>query len=123
MKTRIMIVDDSVSLLQSLSIILKKAGYEVIETSNGVDAISKLNGSPLDMFFLDLNMPKMDGFELTKKIREHQKYRFVPIIILTTEIQTSKKEEGRSLGVTGWMTKPFTSSQILEVVRKATGIK
>lgn len=117
MAKRIMTVDDSASVRQMVSFTLKKEGYDVIEAVDGKDALSKLSGT-VDMVITDLNMPNLDGIGLIKGIRSQASYKFIPVIMLTTESQASKKAEGKSAGATGWIVKPFTPDQLLAVVKK-----
>ncbi len=114
----IMTVDDSASVRQMVSFTLKKAGYEVIQACDGKDALGKINGASINMVITDLNMPNLDGIGLIKKIRSNSAFRFIPIIMLTTESQDSKKAEGKSAGATGWIVKPFKPEQLLAVVKK-----
>lgn len=117
----IMTVDDSTSVRQMVSFTLKNAGYDVIEASDGQDALSKLASSRVNMILTDLNMPNMDGLELIRQVRAGDTHKFVPIIMLTTESQGSKKQEGKSAGATGWIVKPFKPPQLLAVVKKVLG--
>lgn len=117
----IMTVDDSTSVRQMVSFTLKNAGYGVIEAKDGMDALAKANGAGVNMVITDLNMPNMDGIELIRNLRGDPAYRFVPIIMLTTESQDSKKQEGRQAGATGWIVKPFRPEQLLAVVKKVLG--
>ena len=117
----IMTVDDSTSVRQMVSLTLKGAGYKVIEAVDGKDALSKLNDATVHMIFVDLNMPNMDGLSLIRSVRATTRYRFIPIIMLTTESQASKKQEGRVAGATGWIVKPFQPNQLLAVVKKVLG--
>jgi len=117
MSKKIMTVDDSPSVRQMVSFTLQDAGYEVVEASDGQDALDKLQGQ-VDMIITDLNMPNMDGIELIKNVRRNADYKFIPIVMLTTESQDSKKKEGKEAGATGWIVKPFKPPQILGVVQK-----
>lgn len=114
----IITVDDSASIRQMVSFTLKNAGYEVLEAVDGRDALAKLNGSSLHMMITDLNMPNMDGIGLIREVRANSVYRFIPIIMLTTESQDLKKQEGKAAGATGWIVKPFKPDQLLAVVKK-----
>lgn len=113
----IMTVDDSASVRQMVSFTLKKAGYTVIEASDGKDAMAKLKGQ-VHMVITDLNMPNMDGIALIKNIRALPAYKFIPVVMLTTESQATKKQEGKAAGATGWIVKPFKPEQLLDVVKK-----
>ena len=116
-KVRVLVVDDSASVRQMVSLTLKDAGYSVIEACDGKDALGKLTG-PVDMIVTDLNMPNMDGIELIRAVRATAGYKFVPIVMLTTESQASTKEEGKAAGATGWIVKPFKPDQLLAVAKK-----
>ncbi len=117
----IMTVDDSASVRQMVRFTLTGAGYEVVEAADGQDALNKLGKTSVHMLLTDLNMPEMDGIELIRKVRAMQEYRFVPIVMLTTESQQKKKQEGKAAGATGWIVKPFKPEQLLAVVRKVLG--
>ena len=121
MGKRIMTVDDSVSVRQMVSFTLRNAGYETVEASDGTDALAKLNGSKVNMILTDLNMPNLDGIGLIKEVRIKPEYKFIPIVMLTTESQESRKMEGKSAGATGWIVKPFKPDQLLAVVKKVLG--
>ncbi len=118
MEKTIMVVDDSTSVRKMVVFTLENAGYSVIEAENGQDALDKLNGSPVNLFIVDLNMPQVNGFELTTSVRSREDHKFTPIIILTTESQESQKKEAKASGATGWITKPFQPDQLIGVVRK-----
>jgi len=118
---KILAVDDSLSIRKSLSFILGQEGYEVVEAEDGVDALEKAQADKFALIITDINMPRMDGIELTKQIRQTQGYKFTPIIALTTENQQEKMEEGKAAGATGWIVKPFTAEKLLAVVKKIVG--
>jgi two-component system, chemotaxis family, chemotaxis protein CheY len=120
-RTTILTVDDSASMRQMISFTLKGAGYSVIEAVDGRDAIEKMEIYPVQMLITDINMPNLDGIELVRKVRMHAVYRFIPIILLTTESQDTKRREGKAAGATGWIVKPFKPDQLLNVVRKVIG--
>ncbi|HOV90666.1 MAG TPA: response regulator [Syntrophorhabdaceae bacterium] len=121
MSKTIMTVDDSASIRQMVSFTLKKEGYDTVEAVDGVDAINKLKTKPVHMIITDLNMPNLDGIGLIKEVRADPVYRFIPIIMLTTESQESKKIEGKKAGATGWIIKPFKPEQLIAVVKKVLG--
>lgn len=114
----IMTADDSASVRQMIAFTLKNGGYEVAEAVDGMDALQKLQSQPVDMLITDLNMPNMDGIELIKKVREIPSLKFIPIIMLSTESQDTKKQEGRAAGATGWIVKPFKPEQLIAVIKK-----
>jgi len=120
MAKTIMVVDDSASIRQVMNLTLKKAGYDVIEACDGLDAIGKLDGSSqrVNLIVCDVNMPNMDGISFLKSLKEKQNHRFTPVIMLTTESQESKKQEGKAAGAKAWVVKPFKPEQMLEAVSK-----
>ncbi len=118
MAKTVLIVDDSASLRQVVSIALKSAGYEVLEASDGQDALGKLSGQKVHLVISDVNMPRMDGITLVKNLKQMPAYRFTPIIMLTTESQEEKKLEGKAAGAKAWMVKPFRPEQMLGAVQK-----
>lgn len=114
---KIMAVDDSPSIRQMLSFTLKQAGYEVVEAVDGKDALAKFAAENIQMLITDLNMPNMDGITLIREIRKNSANRFMPIIMLTTESQETKRQEGKAAGASAWIVKPFKAEQLLGVVR------
>lgn len=121
MAKTIMTVDDSSSVRQMVSLTLKGAGYQVVEAVDGKDAMGKVGSASIDMVVTDLNMPKMDGITLIQELRKLPAFKFVPIIMLTTESQANRKQEGKAAGATGWIVKPFKPDQLLGVVKKVLG--
>jgi two-component system chemotaxis response regulator CheY len=121
MEKTIMTVDDSASVRQMVSFTLRNEGYSVIEAADGVDAMEKLVGSRVSMILTDLNMPRMDGIDLIRQVRQDGGCKFVPIVMLTTESQAEKKMAGKAAGATGWIVKPFKPQQLLAVVKKLLG--
>jgi two-component system chemotaxis response regulator CheY len=118
----VLVVDDSETVRQVLQLTLSNAGFDVIEADDGNDALNKLASAPVvDMLITDLNMPNMDGLELIQKIREDNKHRFTPIVMLTTESSEEKKQAGRDAGASGWIVKPFKPEQLLKVVKMVLG--
>lgn len=118
MAKTIMVVDDSASLRQVVSIALKGAGYDVIEGCDGKDALSKLQGQKIHLIISDVNMPNMDGISFVKAVKQLPTYRFTPIIMLTTESQDEKKREGQAAGAKAWLVKPFKPELLLGAVQK-----
>lgn len=121
MTRRVMTVDDSVSIRQMIVETLEDVNFDVLEAEDGQDAMDLLEKESVDLVITDLNMPRMDGIELIKKIRNNPDHRFIPIIMLTTESAREKKEMGRNAGATGWIVKPFDAESLLRVVKKVIG--
>ncbi|MBN2524926.1 MAG: response regulator [Deltaproteobacteria bacterium] len=118
MTKTIMTADDSASMRQMITFTLKQAGYDVVEAEDGKDALSKAESGSIDMLITDLNMPNMNGMELIHAIRQIEKYKFIPIIMLTTESDAEKKQQGKLAGATGWLVKPFQPPQLTAVIKK-----
>ncbi|MEK6532153.1 MAG: response regulator [Deltaproteobacteria bacterium] len=118
MAKTIMVIDDSTTIRSSVNMILKKSGYDVIEASDGRDALNKLNGQKVHLTICDVNMPNMDGITFLKSLKLLPDYRFTPVIMLTTESQEAKKEEGRQAGAKAWVVKPFKPEQMLSAIEK-----
>ena len=118
MAKTILIVDDSISLRQVVSIALTNAGYEVIEACDGKDALAKLTGQKIHLMISDVNMPNMDGISFLKAVRQLPSYKFTPVIMLTTEAGEEKKKEGQAAGARAWVVKPFRPEQLLVAVSK-----
>lgn len=114
----ILIVDDSATMRQMVGDTLRGAGFTVLEGVNGEDAIKRLTGKSVHMVITDVNMPKMDGLALVRRLRAEPAFRFTPILFLTTEYSEQRKLEGRSVGATGWIVKPFDPSRLLQVVTR-----
>ncbi|MCA9058479.1 MAG: response regulator, partial [Planctomycetaceae bacterium] len=109
---------DSTSMRQMVSFTLKQSGFDVIEGADGQDALKNVAGHNVNLVVTDLNMPVMDGLSLIRALRAKPEYKFTPILMLTTESQDSKKQEGRAAGATGWIVKPFDPDKLLQVVGK-----
>ncbi len=118
MSKTIMIVDDSASIRQVVGIALRGAGYEVIEASDGKDALSKLTGDKIHLIISDVNMPNMDGISFVKELKQNPRYKFTPVIMLTTEAGKDKMMEGKAAGAKAWIVKPFQPPQMLDAVSK-----
>ncbi len=117
----ILTVDDTASMRQMISFTLNSVGHEVIQACDGKEALQLLQGKKVDLVIADVNMPNMDGITLVKNLREQPDYKFTPILMLTTESQESKRQQGKVAGATGWIVKPFNPEQLLNVVKKVLG--
>jgi len=122
MSKTILIVDDSATLRASVNFVLSDAEFVVVQAKDGVDGLKKLDetkvsGGKIDMIITDINMPNMDGIQFIKEVKKGD-FKFVPILVLTTESENAKKMEGKSAGASGWLVKPFKPEQLLWVVKK-----
>lgn len=120
MGTMVLVVDDSASMRQVINFTLTEQGYEVIEAVNGKDGCSKLADN-IKLIITDLYMPEMNGIELIKQVRQSTTNKYTPIIMLTTETESDKQEEGRKAGATAWIVKPFAPEKLKETVQKVLG--
>ncbi|PLY00374.1 MAG: two-component system response regulator [Desulfuromonas sp.] len=119
MSKTIMTVDDSASVRQMVKFTLQNEGYDVHEAVDGQDAFNKIKQlDKLDLLVTDLNMPNMDGIELIREVRKLDTFRFLPILMLTSESQEGKKQEGKQAGASGWIVKPFKPEQLVAVIRR-----
>ncbi|MGH8523572.1 MAG: response regulator [Gammaproteobacteria bacterium] len=114
----ILAVDDSRSVRDMVSFTLRNAGFDVIEAVDGVDALNRAQSGNVNLVLTDINMPNMDGIALIKELRKLPRYRFTPILTLTTESSPEKKSEGKVAGATGWMVKPFNPDQLIATIRR-----
>ena len=114
----ILAVDDSASMRKMVSFTLTGAGFHVVEAVDGQDAWDKAQSHHIDLVLTDQNMPNMDGLSLTRKLREHPRFKTTPILILTTESGDEMKQAGRGAGATGWLVKPFDPGRLIEVIQK-----
>ena len=117
----IMTVDDTASMRQMISFTLSSVGYDVIQASDGAEALKLAKDRKVDLVIADVNMPNMDGISLVKSLRTLDTYKFTPILMLTTESQADKRDQGKVAGATGWIVKPFNPEQLVNVVRKVLG--
>ncbi len=118
MAKKVLIVDDSASMRQLIGFTLRKAGYEVAEGIHGKDGLAQLDKHAPQLIISDLNMPEMDGLEFIRQLRGKPAFRFVPVLMLTTESDDAKKKQGKEAGATGWIVKPFQPEQLLQVVAR-----
>ncbi|MFT4115646.1 response regulator [Bradyrhizobium sp.] len=114
----ILTVDDSPSIRQMIKVVLEPAGHSVIEAGDGAQGLAKAQAGKLDLVITDLNMPVMNGLELIRALRKLPGVVGMPIVFLTTESNDAVKQEAKSAGATGWITKPFKPEQLLAVVAK-----
>lgn len=121
MPKTILAVDDSSSVRQMMSQTLEKAGYKVVQAENGRDALERIGAQPVEMMITDLNMPELDGIGLIREVRQDSSRRFMPIVMLTSESEESKRLEGKEAGASAWLTKPFRPQQLVKLVQMVLG--
>lgn len=117
MPKTVLIVDDSATMLLSLKTSLEMHGFKVEQASNGKQALDKVkSGVKPDLIITDINMPEIDGLEFIRNVRPI--LRFTPILILTTESEQTKREQAKKLGATGWLVKPVSGTDLINVIKK-----
>ncbi|MBH2000987.1 MAG: Hpt domain-containing protein [Moraxellaceae bacterium] len=119
----IMIVDDSVTVRKVTTRLLERQGYDVVTAKDGVDAIEQLETIKPDLMLLDIEMPRMDGFEVTNLVRHHELHRDLPIIMITSRTGEKHRERALSLGVNQYMGKPFQEEALLENIESLLTVR
>ena len=115
---KVLLVDDDDAVRTMMSLTLEHKGFEVVPATNVTEALKLITTESFDVLITDLNMPNMDGIQMIAAIRKLPGYPFTPILMLTTESQAGKKDEGRKAGATGWIVKPFDGEKLIAAVQK-----
>lgn len=118
MEKKILIVDDCGTTRKLLGFIVKERGYRIIGASNGLEALEMIAQNPVDLVLTDLNMPQMDGLELSRTIRSNDVYRELPIVMVTTEASEADRKIGLEAGVTTYLTKPISPQRLIFEIEK-----
>ena len=120
MSTRVLIVEDEPNIVESLSFLLRRAGFDVAATGDGESALADLRSQPARLVILDLMLPKANGFEVLKAVRNDPALAGVRVLILTAKGQASDRRLAEAIGVDAFMTKPFSNREIMTEVRRLT---
>ena len=118
MSKLILTVDDSASMRMLLKTSLTAQGYRIESANDGQHGLERMHEVQPDLLITDINMPKMDGYEVIRQLRKNPAFRSTPILVLTTESEIEKRSLAREAGATGWMVKPFDPDRLIETVRK-----
>ncbi|HFE53339.1 MAG TPA: response regulator [Bacteroidetes bacterium] len=121
MSAKILIADDEPFIARSLSYVLEKSGYEIYLARDGEEALRRAIDVKPDLVFLDLMMPKKNGYEVCSEIRNHPELQNVPIILITAKGQKADLERGLEAGANEYMTKPFSPTQVVARVKQVLG--
>ena len=121
MSKTIMAVDDASTMRKLIAITLKGAGHNVLEAEDGLSALGTLSKQSVDLVISDINMPRMNGIELIKNLRQLPQHKTTPILVVTTESDPTIKNTAKAAGATGWIVKPFKPEQLVEVVARVLG--
>jgi len=118
MRKTILTIDDSRTMRDMLRLALVEAGFDVVQAVDGVDGLDALSRCTPDVIVTDINMPRLDGFGVIEAVRRDTKWRGVPILVLTTESDDTKKQRARQSGATGWIVKPFNPAKLVAAINK-----
>ena len=120
MSMTVLTVDDSRTMREMLRLALADAGFRVVQAEDGVHGLEVLQAEarPPEVIVTDINMPRMDGFGFIEEVRGDQRYRAIPILVLTTESDAEKKNRARMAGATGWIVKPFNPDKLVDAIRR-----
>jgi two-component system chemotaxis response regulator CheY len=119
---KILIVDDSAMIRLVVTKAAKNAGYEVVDATNGKEGLEQLfKNDDISLILSDINMPVMDGMEMVSKIKENDDFKYIPIVMLTTESKEEIKQRGKELGIKAWMEKPFNEKTFSKALIKLLG--
>ena len=120
MSKTILTVDDSRTMRDMLAMALNDAGFNVVQAVDGEDGLAVLDAhsADVDVIITDINMPKLDGFGFIERVRKDARHRATPILVLTTESDSSKKDRARQAGATGWIVKPFNPVKLIDAIRR-----
>lgn len=122
MKKKVVVVEDFATSRNIIVSTLKREGVEVFEASDGREALQFFDGGRIDLLITDYNMPHMNGGELIEYIRNISTYEYIPILVLSTEIDKEKQERAQAARITGWIKKPFQVDQFMKIVKRALRI-
>ena len=114
----ILTVDDSTTMRAMLMLALSDAGFKVVQAVDGVQGLEMLSHQTPDVIITDINMPRLDGFGFIEGVRKDQRHRAIPVLVLTTESDDTKKERARRAGATGWIVKPFNAEKLVTAIRR-----
>ncbi|MBX9776528.1 MAG: response regulator [Xanthobacteraceae bacterium] len=118
MAKKILTIDDSKTIRDMLMLTLSDAGFDVVQAVDGQDGLDVLGDDRVDVIITDINMPRMDGYEVIRQLRKNAVHKTTPILVLTTESDVEKRNLARDAGATGWMVKPFDPERLIATVRK-----
>ena len=112
-----MVVDDSITMRKASGILLKRNGFDVITARDGIDAVAQLNEQVPDIILLDIEMPRMDGFEFATLVRNIDQYKSLPIIMITSRTGDKHRERALSIGVNAYLGKPYQEIELMETIQ------
>jgi twitching motility two-component system response regulator PilG len=114
---KVMVIDDSITIRRSAEIFLKSAGCTVILAEDGFDALAKISNEHPDLIFVDIMMPRLDGYQTCSLIKRNARYKSTPVIMLSSKDGLFDRARGRMVGSDQYLTKPFTQDSLIETVQ------
>jgi twitching motility two-component system response regulator PilG len=118
---RVMVIDDSKTIRHTAETLLKREGYQVITATDGFEALSMIADYRPGLIFLDIMMPRLDGYQTCALIKHHRVFRHTPVVMLSSKDGLFDRARGRVVGSDNYLTKPFTREQLLNVIRQHSG--
>lgn len=115
-ETKVMVIDDSKTIRRTAESLLKKQGYQVFTAVDGYEALAKIAEHKPDIIFVDVLMPRLDGYQTCALIKQNQNYRDTPVIMLSSKDGIFDKAKGRIVGSEQYLTKPFTRDDLLDAI-------
>jgi DNA-binding response OmpR family regulator len=122
MQKRVLVVDDEPNIVMSLEFLMRRAGFEVQVARNGREALTALDGTPPDLMLLDVMMPEFDGYEVCEQIRARPEWNATKIVMLTARGRETERERGLKLGADAYVTKPFSTRELVDQVKGMLGV-
>lgn len=116
--TKVMVIDDSKTIRRTAETLLKKAGCTVVTATDGFEALSKITDNQPDIIFIDIMMPRLDGYQTCALIKRNQNYKSTPVILLTSKDGLFDRARGRIVGSDQYLTKPFTKEELLGAIKE-----
>jgi twitching motility two-component system response regulator PilG len=117
---KVMVIDDSKTIRRTAETLLKKEGCEVITANDGYEALAKIADTKPDIIFVDIMMPRLDGYQTCALIKHNQKFRTTPVIMLSSKDGLFDRARGRIVGSEQYLTKPFTKEELLDAIQQHT---
>ncbi len=118
---KIMVIDDSNTIRKTAETLLVRAGCEVITAVDGFDSLAKIADSPPDLIFVDIMMPRLDGYQTCALIKNNRRFRHIPVVMLSSKDGLFDKARGRIVGADAYLTKPFSRQELMDVVDRMAG--
>ena len=118
--TKVMVIDDSKTIRRTAESLLKREGCDVITATDGFEALAMIADLHPDLIFVDIMMPRLDGYQTCALIKHNQDYRDIPVVMLSSKDGLFDRARGRIVGSEQYLTKPFTKDELLGVIRRHT---